>query len=241
MTARLRCEGLRKAWHGRGALACVSLGLSAGEIVGVLGANGAGKTTLLHCLTGLVRPDAGAILLDGEDVTAEPVHRRCARGLGFLPQDSRSFEELTVADNLRGLIAYQRLDRAGRERRLQEVLDRSGLGALAARTWGTLSGGEQRLVEIAKTLVRQPRWLLLDEPFAALDPMATAAISALLRRLQGLGVAVLIADHRFEAVLALAPRVVMLHHGAVVAEGDAATVRSDAVARAAYFGAEARP
>lgn len=235
----LAARGLVHAYAGRRVLGPIDLDLAPGEIVAVLGPNGAGKSTLLHALAGLLTPESGTVRLGGVDATRLPLHRRGEAGLGYLPQDSASFDELTVADNLRAVAECHGWSRPERQSRVGEALARCGLAELADRRYGTLSGGERRRVEIAKAVLRRPRWLLLDEPYAALDPLAIAATNRVLRQLAAEGTATLVADHRFEVALALADRALVLQDGVVVAAGLPAAVRADARARQAYFGEDA--
>ncbi len=235
---RLVARGLCRAFGGRRVLGPIDLELAPGETLAVLGPNGAGKSTLLHVLTGLVAADAGAVRLGADDATRMPLHRRGDLGLGFLPQDAASFDELTVEANVRAVAECFDWTRDERRARVAEALARGGLAELAGRRYGVLSGGERRRVEIAKATLRRPRWLLLDEPYAALDPQAIAATNRLLRQLAAEGTGVLVADHRFEVALALADRALVLQDGVVVAAGPPAAVRADARARQAYFGDE---
>jgi lipopolysaccharide export system ATP-binding protein len=234
-TPALKAARLCKSFAGRRVVDSVELSLSGGEIVGVLGPNGAGKSTLLHLLTGLVAADEGCVFLRGREVTTAPLHVRCELGLGFLPQDAASFPELSVEQNVRAVIECLPWSRGERRERLAEILALGQLRALAHSEYGTLSGGERRRVEIAKAIVRRPSWLLLDEPYAALDPHSTRATNLMLRQLAAAGTGILIADHRFEVVLEMAQRVLVLAAGKVIADGDPAAVRRDARAAAAYF------
>lgn len=238
-TDRLVARALTRSFGGRRVLGPVDLELAPGEVLAVLGPNGAGKSTLLHLLTGLVAADAGEVRLGDVDATRLPLHRRGDLGLGFLPQDAASFDELSVADNVRAVAECHGWTRSDRAERTAEALARVGLTALADRRYGVLSGGERRRVEIAKATLRRPRWLLLDEPYAALDPQSITATNRVLRRLAAEGAGVLVADHRFEIALALADRAIVLQDGFVVAAGAPAAVRADARARQAYFGEDA--
>jgi lipopolysaccharide export system ATP-binding protein len=231
----LKVEGVAKSFATKLVLQCVDLDVCAHDVVAVLGLNGAGKTTLIQIITGLLAADSGRILLDGVDISKEPLHVRCRRGIGYLPQDSRSFEELTVSDNVRGLLECLSLDHEELERRLIRLLEMMSLQDLSGQVYGSLSGGEQRRVEIAKSLVRDPRLLILDEPFAALDPKSIASTCHHIRELARSGIGVLLADHRYEYVMKVATYVIILDGGCVVAAGRPDEVLNDSEAKRAYF------
>jgi lipopolysaccharide export system ATP-binding protein len=223
------CYGKRKA------LGPLSLNVEAGEIVSVLGPNGAGKSTMLACVAGLLPLHSGRVEIFGQDVSRSPLHVRCGMGLGWLPQDAASFSELTVEANLAIVAEGMRFSREERKKAVRQSVDSLELTELSNRTYATLSGGERRRVELAKALMRHPRLLLLDEPYAALDPQAIAATNRILRRVAEQGVAILVTDHRYEVLMSFATRHVVLHRGELVCCGTAAEVMAHPGARGLYF------
>ncbi len=219
------------------ALGPLSMQVVAGEIVSVLGPNGAGKSTLLASIAGLLPLQSGVVEMLSHDVSRRPLHVRCGMGLGLLPQDAASFAELTVETNLSIVAEGMRLFGDARKRAVGHAAESLELAELSTRIYATLSGGERRRVELAKALMRHPSILLLDEPYAALDPHAIAAINRLLRREADHGTAILVTDHRYEALLSFATRHVVLHRGEIVCGGTATEVLTDPEARCLYFGA----
>ncbi|MCB2053261.1 MAG: LPS export ABC transporter ATP-binding protein, partial [Geminicoccaceae bacterium] len=204
--ACLEAEGLRKSYAGRTVLRDVGFVIHRGEAVGLLGPNGAGKTTSFYMVTGLVAADAGRILLDGDDVTGLAMHRRARRGIGYLPQEASIFRGLSVADNIMAILEVAEDDKAVRAARLEALLDEFGLLGLRHAMATTLSGGERRRVEIARALAADPRYMLLDEPLAGIDPINVAEIRHMVRHLKDRGLGVLITDHNVRATLGLIDR-----------------------------------
>ncbi len=231
----LRLRDVSVCYGRQRALGPLSLQIAQGEIVSVLGPNGAGKSTLLACIAGLLPLQSGHAEIFGQDVSRSPMHVRCGLGLGWLPQDAASFAELTVVANLTIVAEGMRLSSEGRKEAVRQTEDSLELADLSSRTYATLSGGERRRVELAKALMRRPRLLLLDEPYAALDPHAIAATNRILRRVAEQGTAVLVTDHRYEALMAFATRHVVLHRGELVCSGTAAEVMAHPGARSLYF------
>lgn len=231
----LRVTGIGHAFGQRQVLAEVTMAVAPGEVVGLLGPNGAGKSTLLHIMMGLIAPQRGRVWLAQRDITGLALHGRARLGIGFLPQDAGSFDELSVGDNVLALLECGSGARAARGAAVAGILARVGLANRVQQVYGTLSGGQRRRVEIAKALVQEPRWLLLDEPFAGLDPQGIADLCGLLRGLAAAGMAVLVADHRHESVLRLADRIGILAEGRIVVDGAPDQVRRHPAARAAYF------
>ncbi len=227
----LRANGLRKVYGGRVVVESVSFALAPGEVLGLLGPNGAGKSTVFRMLAGVEQPDGGSVELRGERVDGQPLHVRARRGLGYLPQEDTLFRDLTVADNVR--LALQV---SGRHGQVAPLLDRVGIGALAKRAVAGLSGGERRRLQIARLLAIEPVVMLLDEPFAGIDPIAIHGLQALIRGLASGGVAVLLTDHAVRETLSTCDRALLVDAGVVQVEGTPAEVAADAHARARYLG-----
>ncbi|HEX4895254.1 MAG TPA: LPS export ABC transporter ATP-binding protein [Solimonas sp.] len=236
-TAVLRAEGLVKRYKKRTVVRDVSLSLRAGEIVGLLGPNGAGKTTSFYMIVGLVAADGGRIELDGRDITALPMHARARLGLGYLPQEASVFRKLSVADNILAILELRPdLDRAGRQRELEQLLNDLHIGHIREAEGQALSGGERRRVEIARALAANPRFILLDEPFAGVDPIAVGDIQTIVHHLKERGIGVLITDHNVRETLSLCERGYILAEGKVIAEGAPADLLQNETVRRVYLG-----
>jgi lipopolysaccharide export system ATP-binding protein len=214
----------------------VSLDIQRGEVVGLLGPNGAGKTTSFYMMVGLLTADGGRIFLEGDEITALPMYRRCRRGLGYLPQESSVFRKLTVEENL--LAILETLDLSGTERRerARELLADLDLTPLAPYPAYTLSGGERRRLEITRALVTSPQYLLLDEPFTGIDPIAIGDIQEIIGRLRDKGIGILITDHNVRETLAITDRAYLLYDGKVLVSGTASEIASNPIARERYLG-----
>lgn len=232
----LSAENLRKAYAGRPAVDGVSLTVARGEIVGLLGPNGAGKTTTFCMLIGRFPPDGGTVSLNGDDITALPMYARARRGLVYLPQESSVFAGLSVADNLRAVLEFLPLDRPDRERRCRQALERLGLAALADRRAGTLSGGERRRLEIARSLVLDPSFLLLDEPFSGVDPLTIEDLRLIIAGLAAEGIGILITDHNVRDTLAITSRAYLVFQGRVLFAGTGPELVGNPAARRFYLG-----
>ncbi len=215
----LHAEGLRKAYRRRAVVDDVAVELSQNEIVGLLGPNGAGKTTTFYLITGLIRPDRGRIHLDGEDITGEPMYKRARRGIGYLAQEPSIFRRMTVAENVLAILETLPLPKEERLARLEVMLDELGLGGLRDARAYTLSGGERRRLEITRALATSPKFMLLDEPFAGVDPIATHDIQTIVASLRDRGIGVLITDHNVEQTLEIVDRAYIMHEGSVQASG----------------------
>lgn len=237
MDGILRAEDLTKAFRGRKVVDQVSIHLEAGEVVGLLGPNGAGKTTTFYMILGLFRPDHGRIFLNGEDITDLPVHQRARRGLGFLPQDPSVFRKLSVEENILAILETRRMGRRERDQKLRELLEELGLSHLAKAKAYTLSGGERRRVEITRALAASPSFLLLDEPFSGIDPIAVADIQGIIKRLKERGIGLLITDHNVRETLQVVDRAYLIYSGEVLIAGTAEELASDERAREIYLGA----
>ena len=234
---QLEAHGLSKTYRGRSVVDGVSIGLQSGEIVGLLGPNGAGKTTRFYIIVGLIRADAGVIRLDGDDIGSLPMHARARRGIGYLPQEASVFRRLSVLDNL--LAVLETRDGLSRQARLEQaeaLMEEFGIGHLRDQAGISLSGGERRRVEIARALAADPRFILLDEPFAGVDPISVGDIKGIVRHLAERGIGVLITDHNVRETLALVDRASILNAGRVIADGTPGMILDNAEVRAVYLG-----
>lgn len=232
----LRTDNLVKSFRGRTVVAGVSISLEAGEVVGLLGPNGAGKTTTFYMVLGLLKPDRGRVMLNEEDVTDLPVYKRARKGLGFLPQEPSIFRKLTVEQNVMAILEILDLSEEERRQRLESLLRELDLTHLAKSRAYTLSGGERRRAEITRALVTSPDFMLLDEPFAGIDPIAIADIQAIIARLKAKGVGVLITDHNVRETLQIVDRAYLIYEGRVLVSGTAHELASDERAREIYLG-----
>jgi lipopolysaccharide export system ATP-binding protein len=233
-------EGLVKTYGRHRVVDQVGVTVRRGEVVGLLGPNGAGKTTTFYLIVGLLAAQAGRILLDGDDVTSLPVHLRARRGIGYLAQEPSIFRRLTVRQNVLAVLETMRLSRADRKARLETLLDELHLTALGDRMGTQLSGGERRRVEIARALVREPSFLLLDEPFLGIDPIAVAEIQQIVSRLRARGLGVLITDHNVRETLRITNRAYIMYQGKILVEGTSAELAVNPEARRFYLGDEFR-
>ncbi|MEO5352620.1 MAG: LPS export ABC transporter ATP-binding protein [Magnetococcus sp. XQGC-1] len=227
---------LGKSFRGRKVVSHVDLSLLPGEVVGLLGPNGAGKTTTFYMFVGLVTPEEGSIRLDGQDITHAPMHQRARSGISYLPQEPSIFRKMTVRDNVLAILETLSLTREQRLERLEELLSELGVLALARTPGYALSGGERRRVEVARALAIEPRYILLDEPFAGVDPLAVVDIQAIIRHLQERGIGVLITDHNVRETLGICNRAYILSEGRVLAEGAPDAVVQDPLVRSLYLG-----
>ena len=233
----LSAQGLRKRYKQREVVADFGLTLDAGEVVGLLGPNGAGKTTCFYMIVGLVAADAGKIELDGHDITAEPMYKRAKLGVGYLPQEPSVFRKLTVADNLRLVLELREdLDSAGVDRELASLLDELQIAHVAGQLGASLSGGERRRCEIARALAAKPRLMLLDEPFAGVDPISVGEIQRIVKHLKDRGIGVLITDHNVRETLGICDRAYILNEGSVLAQGAPDALLANPDVRRVYLG-----
>ncbi len=232
----LVAHGLAKSFGKRVVVRDVSLAVRRGEAVGLLGPNGAGKTTVFTIIMGLVKPDYGRVLLDGRPITRLPLFQRGRLGIGYLPQEPSIFRGLSVKDNILGILEGNVRGRANRNRRLDELLEEFSIAHLRNADALSLSGGERRRVEIARALATDPSFMLLDEPFAGVDPIAVAEIQGLIRQLTQRGIGVLITDHSVRETLGLVDRAYLIHDGSVMIQGTPETITSDPEARRVYLG-----
>ena len=236
----LRTHELTKSYSGRTVVRGVSIEVASGEIVGLLGPNGAGKTTTFYMAVGLTAPDSGRVELDGADVTRDPMYVRARKGIGYLPQEPSIFRGLTVEQNILAILETTGADRETRRRRTSELLAELGLTSLAKSPAFTLSGGERRRAEITRALVIAPRFILLDEPFAGIDPIAVTEIQKIVFHLKERGIGVLMTDHNVRETLRITDRAYIVHDGAIFRSGTPAALASDEDVRRIYLGADFR-
>ena len=232
----LRVNSLRKSYKRRPVIRDVSLDLHRGEVVALLGPNGSGKTTSFYCIAGLITPDGGTVTIDGQDVTLFPMYRRARAGIGYLPQEMSIFRGLSVEDNILAILEVVERNRKKRLDRLEELLSEFSIGHLRRAPALSLSGGERRRAEIARCLASNPRFVLLDEPFAGVDPIAVGDIRALVQDLKTRGIGVLITDHNVRETLEIVDRAYILHDGTIIMSGTADEVVRDENVRRVYLG-----
>jgi lipopolysaccharide export system ATP-binding protein len=235
--ALLHAEGLSKRYRGVNVVDGVSVGIRSGETVGLLGPNGAGKTTCFYMIVGLIPIDEGTISLDDEDITALPMHARARRGIGYLPQEASVFRKLTVEQNILAVLELRRdLDHGERRRRVEDLLEEFHITQVRKHLGLSLSGGERRRVEVARALALEPAFILLDEPFAGVDPISVADIKHMLRQLSGKGIGLLITDHNVRETLDICDRAYILNEGHIIAEGNPKAILADTRVRRVYLG-----
>lgn len=234
--SRLAIESIGKSYGQRTVVRTISMAIDGGEIVGLLGPNGAGKTTTFYMIVGLVVPSAGSIVLDGQDITHLPVHRRARAGIGYLPQEPSIFRRLTVRENLLAIAETRPLARREQESLVRRLLDEFGLSKLAGQPAMTLSGGERRRLEIARTLIMEPKFLLLDEPFSGVDPINVQEVQQIIRTLRERQIGILITDHNVRETLAIVDRAYLIHEGRLLAEGPRDFLLTDPLSRKFYLG-----
>ena len=232
----LETQDLRKSYNGRRVVDGVQLNVHRGEIVGLLGPNGAGKTTTFYMVVGLIPPEQGMIRFNGSEITRLPMHRRAQTGIGYLSQEPSIFRRLTVAENILAILETLALTRNERLHRLERLLDELGLSALATSRADTLSGGERRRLEITRALVTEPTFLLLDEPFSGIDPIAVADCQEIIRGLRDRGMGIMLTDHNVRETLAITDRAYLMADGKVLISGGAHELINDSKAREIYLG-----
>jgi lipopolysaccharide export system ATP-binding protein len=232
----LTAETVTKAYNGRQVVNGVNVEVRGGEVVGLLGPNGAGKTTTFHMMVGLIQPDAGKVVLNDQDLTGAPIYERARAGISYLPQESSVFRRLSVQENLVAILQTLDLSVAEQQDRCQALMKMLGLSHLADHKAFTLSGGERRRVEIARALVLSPYFVLLDEPFTGVDPIAVAEIQKIIRRLVASGIGILITDHNVRETLGICDRAYILNDGVILEEGTPEKIASSPKARKFYLG-----
>ena len=239
--SQLVAQHLAKRYGQRTAVADISLAVARGEIIGLLGPNGAGKTTSFYMIVGLIKADSGVIELDGKAITSKPMHERARLGVGYLPQEASVFRKLSVADNILAILELKReLSKADRRGRLEQLLDEFHLQGVRTQVGERLSGGERRRVEIARALASEPKFILLDEPFAGVDPISVGEIKAMIRDLARRQIGVLITDHNVRETLDICDRAYIVNEGHIIADGNTDAILSNEKVRSVYLGAQFR-
>lgn len=234
--AKLQAVEVSKSYRGRKVVDDVNLEIAQGEVVGLLGPNGAGKTTTFYILVGLTRPDSGTVLLDGEDITDLPMYRRARSGISYLPQEPSVFRKLTVEENLLAVLETLPLTAQHRRDKQEELLSQMGLESVRHNIANTLSGGERRRLEIARSLVLQPAFILLDEPFSGIDPVTVLDIQRIIQDLRAAGIGVLVTDHNVRETLRVTDRAYIIHDGKIFLTGPPTMLSEDADVRRIYLG-----
>ncbi len=238
---QLEVKSLRKIYGKKTAVSDVSFAMRTGEVIGLLGPNGAGKTTVFYMIVGFIQPSSGHVLLDDSDISGLPMYKRARLGIAYLPQEPSVFRKLTVEQNIMAILETREdLDRAARQRRLDELISDFGIDKIRRQPAYTLSGGERRRTEIARALAIEPKFLLLDEPFAGIDPIAVHEIKSIVRRLASVGIGVLITDHNVRDTLEITDKAHIINVGQIVVSGDRESVLASETARKIYLGEEFR-
>jgi len=232
----LRTEGLVKRFKKRTVVKDVSINISQGQIVGLLGPNGAGKTTTFRMVVGILRPNRGKVYLDDKDITRLPMYKRARRGINYLPQEPSIFRKMTVEENIMSILQTMPMKRRRRKERLEQLLEELGITHIRSSEAYTLSGGERRRAEIARALVTEPKFILLDEPFAGIDPIAVEDIQNLVAGLRQRGLGILITDHNVRETLAITDRAYIIAEGSILTEGTSEFLANDSEARKIYLG-----
>jgi lipopolysaccharide export system ATP-binding protein len=239
MTA-LSTDNLIKYYSKRRVVNGVSINLNSGEVVGLLGPNGAGKTTTFYMITGLIRPNGGNVLLDDFNITRLPMYKRARKGIGYLPQEASIFRKLSVADNIMAILEYMPLSRKERKTRLEALMTDLNITHIASSKGYNLSGGERRRVEIARALVTEPKFILLDEPFSGIDPITVEEIQKIIHGLKDRGLGVLVTDHNVRETLSITDRAYIIYEGEILKAGTAEYLANDPEARQLYLGEKFR-
>ena len=234
--ALLFTRGLKKVYDGRAVVNGVDIEVRSGEIVGLLGPNGAGKTTSFYMIVGLVRPNGGRVFFDGKETTNEPMYKRARMGMGYLPQEESIFRKLSVRDNILAVMETQNFSPEERRRQCQQLMEKFGIDHVADNLALTLSGGEKRRLTIARSLVTEPKLIMLDEPFSGVDPIAVEDIQKIILMLKSVGLAILITDHNVRETLGIVDRAYLIHEGRVLLNGPREEIINDPVARERYLG-----
>ncbi len=234
----LEVKGLKKSYNGKGVVSDISLYISSGEVVGLLGPNGAGKTTTFYMILGLINPDDGAISLDGENINSSPMYKRARKGIGYLPQEASIFRKLKVEDNIKAVLEITGIDKKTKKERLENILEEFNLSSIAKSQGYHLSGGERRKVEIARALAIDPVFILLDEPFAGIDPIAVNDLKRTLRQLTKKGIGLVITDHNVRDTLSITDRAYIISDGCILAHGVPSDLVANDLVRKSYLGEE---
>ena len=235
-TGRLEARGLVKVYNGKRVVDHVDISLHRREILGLLGPNGAGKTTTFYMVMGLTRPEEGRVLLDGQDITEDPMYRRARKGMTYLAQEPSVFRKLTVEQNIQAILEWLPITREEMQDRLKRLLSELGISHLAKQKASSLSGGERRRLEITRALVIEPRFMLLDEPFAGIDPLALNEINQIIRQLRDRGIGIIISDHNVRETLNICDCAYIINEGRIIESGPPQTIVQSRVAREVYLG-----
>lgn len=235
-TETFESEDLVKRYGGRRVVDCVTVGVGRKEIVGLLGPNGAGKTTTFYMMVGLTRPDGGRVLLDGGDITSDPMYARARKGVNYLAQEPSVFRKLTVEENLSAILETLHIGKTERRERLEALLSELDISHLSKQKASSLSGGERRRLEITRALVTEPRFMLLDEPFAGIDPLAVSDIQQIIRHLKDRGLGIIISDHNVRETLNVCDRAYIISEGRIIEHGPPETIVGSELARRVYLG-----
>jgi lipopolysaccharide export system ATP-binding protein len=236
----LTSKELVKIYRRRTVVNGINISVSSGEIVGLLGPNGAGKTTTFYMITGLIKPNGGQVLIDDMDITDLPMYKRARQGIGYLPQEPSIFRKLTVAQNIMAILEYMHLSKAQRKERLEKLMHDLDIAHLANSMGYNLSGGERRRVEIARALVTEPKFMLLDEPFSGIDPITVEEIQRIIHRLREKGLGILVTDHNVRETLSITDRAYIIYEGDILKSGTAEFLANDPEARKIYLGEKFR-
>jgi len=236
----LEVKGLKKSYNGRFVVSDISLSINSGEVVGLLGPNGAGKTTTFYMILGVIKPDSGVIYLDGENLNNSPMYKRARKGIGYLPQEASIFRKLTVEDNIKAVLEITNLRGEAKLERLKSILEEFNLVSVAKRLGYQLSGGERRKVEIARAIAGDPLFILLDEPFAGIDPLAVVDLKRTLRQLKNKGIGLVITDHNVREALSITDRAYIISEGRILAHGTPTELISNELVKKNYLGEEFR-
>lgn len=236
MPSILKANNLVKQYSKRNVVDTVSVSVKQGEIVGLLGPNGAGKTTTFYMITGMIKPNSGEILLDGQDISAEPMYKRARLGIGYLPQEASIFRKMTVYQNIYSVLEFMPLDKSEREEKTEMLLKEFGITHISGSKGYVLSGGERRRTEIARAIATDPKFILLDEPFAGIDPIAVEEIMKIVAKLKNKGIGVLITDHNVHETLSIVDRGYILIEGKIFRQGTSEELAGDEMVRKLYLG-----
>ena len=236
MPSILKANELVKQYSKRAVVDGVTVSVKQGEIVGLLGPNGAGKTTTFYMITGMIKPNSGEILLDGDDISSEPMYKRARLGIGYLPQEASIFRKMTVYQNIYSVLEFMAMDKADREDKANELMKEFGISHIASSRGFVLSGGERRRTEIARAIASDPKFILLDEPFAGIDPIAVEEIMKIVAKLKNKGIGVLITDHNVHETLSIVDRGYILIEGKIFRQGSSEELAGDEMVRKLYLG-----
>ena len=236
----LEIKGLKKSYNGKNVVSDITLNINSGEVVGLLGPNGAGKTTTFYMILGLIRPDAGLIYLDGDDLSDFPMYKRARKGIGYLPQEASIFRKLNVEENIKAVIEVSDMQKEEQKEKLNKIIDNFNLQPIGKRLGYQLSGGERRRVEIARAIAVDPVFMLLDEPFAGIDPLAVGELQKTMRQLKDQGIGLIITDHNVRETLSITDRAYIISDGQILAHGKPDDLISNELVKKSYLGEEFR-